>query len=106
MNKVILMGRVGTDPEIRYVGTRPVATFRFATTEPERKLADGTVVPEQTEWHSIVMWDRHAETAEHYINKGRRLLIEGKLRTRTWQDRSEIKRTITEILVQNFEILN
>ena len=105
MNKVILMGNVGSDPQIRYVGTRPVAQFRLATNEPPRKGPDGSMLPEITEWHNIVMWDAAAETAEKYIRKGTRLLIEGKLRTRFWEDRNTIKHTITEILVSYFDIV-
>lgn len=105
MNKVILMGYVGRDPEIRYVETRPVASFTLATTERARRTASGAEIPERTEWHNIVMWDAAAETAEKYIRKGSRLLIEGKLRTRYWEDRNAIKRTITEILVDSFDIL-
>lgn len=105
MNKVILMGNVGRDPEIRYVGQRPVATFSLATNEPPRRNAQGVTVPEVTEWHNIVMWDQAAETAEKYIRKGTRLLIEGKLRTRVWEDRNTIKHNITEILTERFEII-
>ena len=105
MNKVILMGNVGTDPEIRYVEKRPVASLRLATTERARKLQNGTVVPERTEWHNIVLWDRHAELAEKYIRKGSRLLIEGKIRTRVWKDRNTLKHTITEIYVDNIDLL-
>ena len=105
MNKVILMGNVGSDPQIRYVGSRPVASFRLATNEPPRKGADGTLLPEITEWHNIVMWDAAAETAEKYIRKGTRMLVEGKLRTRFWEDRNAIKQTITEILVNYFDII-
>lgn len=99
------MGHVGTDPEIRYVEKRPVASLRMATTERARKLQNGTVVPERTEWHNIVMWDHNAELAEKYIRKGTRLLVEGKLRTRTWEDRNAIKRTITEVYADNIDIL-
>ena len=105
MNKVILMGNVGTDPEIRYVETRPVASFRLATTERARTLPNGTTIPERTEWHNIIMWDGAAETAEKYIRKGTRLLIEGKLRHRIWEDRNTIKRTVTEVYVDSFDIL-
>jgi len=106
MNKVILLGYVGRDPEIRYVGTRPVASFSLATSEPARRLENGTEVPERTEWHNIVMWDKNAEIAERYVRKGTRLMCEGKLRTRMWEDRSAIKRSTTEILVDNFELLS
>jgi single-strand DNA-binding protein len=99
------MGFVGKDPEIRYIETRPVATFTLATTERARRLPNGTEVPERTEWHNIVMWDGQAEFAEKYIRKGSRLLVEGKLRTRYWEDRNTIKRTVTEILVDNFDLL-
>lgn len=105
MNKAILLGYVGKDPEIRYVGTRPVATFTMATSEPARKLANGTEVPERTEWHNIVMWDKNAEIAERYVRKGTRLMCEGKIRTRVWEDKSAIKRYTTEIVVDTFELL-
>jgi single-strand DNA-binding protein len=105
MNKVILMGYVGKDPEIRYAETRPVASFSLATTERARRTASGAEIPERTEWHNIVMWDAAAEIAEKYIRKGSRLLVEGKLRTRYWEDRNAIKRTITEVYVENFDIL-
>ncbi len=105
MNKVILMGNVGRDPEIRYLDTRPVATFSLATTERARRTAAGVEIPERTEWHNIVMFDSSAEIAEKYIRKGSKLLLEGKIRTRTWQDRNTIKHTITEIYVDSFEIL-
>jgi single-strand DNA-binding protein len=99
------MGYVGKDPEIRYVETRPVASFSLATTERARRAPNGAEIPERTEWHNIVMWDHAAEIAEKYIRRGTRLLLEGKLRTRYWEDRNTIKRTITEILVDNFDIL-
>lgn len=105
MNKAILMGYVGRDPEIRYIDSRPVASFSLATTERPRKLADGTQAPERTEWHNIVMFDAAAEIAEKYIRKGTRLLIEGKIRTRAWEDRNAIKRFVTEIYVENFDLL-
>lgn len=105
MNKVILMGYVGRDPEIRYIETRPVASFTLATTERARRTASGAEIPERTEWHNIVMFDASAEIAEKYIRKGVRLLVEGKIRTRVWQDRNTIKHYITEIYVDNFDIL-
>ena len=105
VNKVILLGNVGVDPTIRYIETRPVATFTLATTERAYTSASGAQIPERTEWHRIVMWDGAAETAEKYIRKGTRLYIEGKLRTRVWEDRNTIKRNVTEIIVDTFEIL-
>lgn len=107
MNKVILLGNVGRDPKIRFVDTRQVAEFSLATTEKPRPNPDGTpsAIPELTEWHNIVMWGRAAEFAEKYIRKGTRMLVEGKIRTRFWEDHNAIKRTITEIYVDSFEIL-
>lgn len=107
VNRVILVGNVGSKPEIRYVESRrPIATFSLATNEPARTLPNGRQLPEQTEWHRIVMWDKSAETAERYIDKGTKLYIEGKLHTRQWQDRNAIQRTVTEILVDRFDILS
>ena len=106
VNKVILLGNVGADPTIRYVETRPVATITLATTERAYTSASGAQIPERTEWHRIVMWDGAAETAEKYIRKGSRLYIEGKLRTRVWEDRNTIKRNVTEIVVDTFELLS
>lgn len=106
VNRVILVGNVGRDPQIRYVETQPVAEFSLATTERAYTSASGATIPERTEWHNIVMWGRAAETAERYIRKGTKLFIEGKLRTRTWTDRNALKHSITEILAENFEILS
>jgi len=105
VNKVILLGNVGADPKIRYVDTRPIAEFSLATTERAYKTASGNDVPERTEWHRLVMWDRNAETAEKYVRTGTKLYVEGSLRTRTWEDRNAIKRQVTEIYVDKFEIL-
>lgn len=105
MNKVILLGNVGKDPQMRFVEKRPIASFPLATTEPARRAPNGAEIPERTEWHNIVMTDCLAEFAEKYIRKGRRMLVEGTLRTRYWEDRNTIKHTITEIYVISFEML-
>ncbi|MDE6832583.1 MAG: single-stranded DNA-binding protein [Muribaculaceae bacterium] len=105
VNRVILVGNVGRDPEIRYVESRPVATFPLATTERARRSASGAEIPERTEWHRIVMWDGAADIAERYITKGAKLYIEGKLRTRAWNDQNAIKHTVTEVVVDEFDIL-
>lgn len=105
VNKVILIGNVGKDPAIRYIETRPIATFSLATTERGQVMADGTRTPDRTEWHNIIMWDGAAEFAEKYIRKGTRLYVEGKLRYRVWEDRNAIKRNVTEIYVDHFELL-
>jgi len=106
VNKVILLGNVGGDPEISYVAPgQPLARMRLATNEKARTNAAGAKIPERTEWHNIVMWGRQAEVAEKYIRKGTQLYIEGHLRTRNWEDRNNIKHTITEIYVDSFELL-
>lgn len=105
MNKAILCGYVGKDPAIRYVEDRPVAEFTLATREPERTAPGGRRIPERTEWHRIVMWDGNADFAEKYIRKGSRLLVEGAIRTRIWEDRTAIKHSVTEIYVSSFELL-
>ena len=105
VNKVILIGNVGVKPTIQYAGEMPYASFNLATNERPRRKADGTEMPEITEWHRIVMKGRDAEIAEKYIEPGTKLYIEGKLRTRTWQDRNSIKRNVTEIIVDQFDFL-
>lgn len=106
VNKVILIGNVGQDPAIRYVGHRPVAEFSLATTERGYVNKEGAQVPERTEWHRIVMWDNNATLAEKYIRKGSRLYVEGKLRTRMWEDRTAVKHTVTEVYADTVELLN
>lgn len=106
VNKVILVGNVGKNPEIRYIDSRACATFSLATTERGIRAANGPEIPERTEWHNIVMWDRNAEIAGRYITKGTKLYIEGKLRTRDWQDFNAIKHRITEVYVDSFDILS
>lgn len=102
VNKVILIGNVGRDPEMRYPEKdHPVAFLTLATNE---RLPNSET--EITEWHILVMTGRNAEYAERYIRKGTKLYIEGKLRTRTWQDSNAIKRNITEIIVERFDILS
>lgn len=107
VNKVILVGNVGKDPEITYMAKdRPVASFSLATTEKAHRSASGAEIPERTEWHNIIMWGKNAEFAEKYIRKGTKLYVEGKIRTRVWEDRNAIKRNVTEIYVENFDILS
>jgi len=106
VNKVILLGNVGRDPDVRYVSQgHPVATFSLATTERAFTNSNGVQVPERTEWHNIVMWGRNAEVAEKYIRKGTQLYLEGRLRTRMWEDRNTIKHYVTEVHVDTFELL-
>ncbi len=106
LNKVQLIGNVGKDPEVRYLDSGvAVATFPLATTDRAYTLANGTQVPERTEWHNIVLWRGLAETAEKYVHKGDKLYIEGKIRTRSYDDQNGVKRYVTEIFGDNMEML-
>ena len=96
VNKVILIGNVGADPEVRYLeGGVAVANLRLATTE-RYKNKNGENI-DQTEWHNIVLWRGLAEIVEKYVKKGMRLYIEGRIRTRSWDDQNGVKRYTTEI---------
>lgn len=105
INKVILIGNLGADPEVRFTpGGAQVANFNMATSESwndksgERK--------ERAEWHRIVLWRRLAEIAGQYLKKGSRVYIEGKLQTRTWEDQKGQKRYITEVVGNTLELLD
>ena len=103
VNKVILVGNVGKDPEVRYLeGGTAVCSFSLATSETYRNK-DGERVS-TTEWHNIVMWRGLAEIAEKYVKKGSQLFIEGKIRTRSY-DKDGIKRYTTEIVADNMQML-
>lgn len=107
VNKVILLGNVGKDPEVRYLDSGiAVASFPLATSDRAYTLANGTQVPERTEWHNLVLWRGLAETAEKYLHKGDKLYIEGKIRTRSYDDQTGAKRYVTEIFVDNMEMLS
>ena len=106
LNKVQLIGNVGKDPDVRYLDSGiAVATFPLATTERGYTLANGTQVPERTEWHNIVLWRGLAETAEKYIHKGDKLYIEGKICSRSYDDQNGIKRYVVEIFGDNMEMV-
>jgi single-strand DNA-binding protein len=97
VNKVILLGNLGKDPEVRYLeGGIPVAKFSLATTE-SRKNKDGEKI-EQTEWHNIVLWRGLAEVAEKFLKKGTAVYIEGKIRSSSWEDKEGKKHYKTEIV--------
>lgn len=107
MNKAILIGNVGADPEVRYFeGGRAVAQVRLATTERGYTLQNGTQVPDRTEWHRVVMRNALAEVVEKYVHKGDKLYVEGKIFTRTYDDQTGVKRYVTEIYVDNMEMLS
>lgn len=105
VNKVILIGNVGRDPEVRYLDSGiAVASLPLATTD--RAYTNGTQVPERTEWHNLVLWRGLAETAEKYVHKGDKLYVEGKIRTRSYDDQTGAKRYVTEIFVDSMEMLS
>ncbi len=103
-NKVLLIGNVGRDPEVRHLESGvAVASFTLATTE-RYKDRNGTL-QDQTEWHNIVCWRNLAELSEKYIGKGSQIFVEGKIRTRSWQDQTGQKRYTTEIVADNIRLL-
>lgn len=105
VNKVILLGNVGSDPEIRESNGGKFATFRLATTDKGYTKRDGTQVPERTEWHNIVANSNIVGVIENYVRKGTKLYIEGKLSTRKYTARDNTERTVTEIYIDNMELL-
>ena len=106
VNKVILLGNVGQDPRVKYFDAgSAVATFPLATTERGYTLANGTQIPDRTEWHNIVASNRLAEIVDKYVHKGDKLYLEGKIRTRSYTDQAGATRYTTEIYVDNMEML-
>ena len=104
VNKVILLGNLGKDPEVRYLDNGvAVANFSLATTENYKNKLGERV--SQTEWHNIVLWRGLAEVAEKYLKKGASVYIEGKIKTRKWEDKDSNTRYNTEILVDNMTML-
>ena len=111
MNKVMLIGNVGNDPEVRYLESNPqnpqanakVASFRLATTERYRDRNGET--RENTEWHNIVVWRNNADVVEKFVHKGSQIYIEGKLRTRQWTDQTGNKRYTTEVVADSIQLL-
>lgn len=102
----MLIGYVGSDPEIRYIEANvPVGKIKLATTERGYKTADGKVIPDQTEWHTVLVYRQSAEYAERYIRKGTQLFVEGKLRNRMWVDKGGQKHYVAEIQAETIEIL-
>lgn len=107
VNKVILIGNVGQDPKVTYYdGGNCVAQLSLATTEKGYTLQNGTQVPDRTEWHNLVFRNRLAEIVDKYVHKGDKLYVEGKIRTRSYDDQKGIQRYITEIFIDNMEMLS
>ncbi len=105
VNKVILIGNVGNDPEVRYLDRGvAIATFNLATTERGYVMQNGTQVPDVTEWHAIVLWRNLAEWAQQNLRKSMKIYVEGKLKTRSWEKDGQIRRK-TEIIAENVQIL-
>lgn len=105
LNKVLLIGRLGRDPELRYTTSgQPVATFSIATDE-SYKSKDGQKV-EKTEWHRIVVWGKSAEFCGNYLTKGRLVFVEGKLETRKWQDKDGQEKYTTEIKADRVDFMD
>ncbi len=104
VNKVILIGNLGKDPEVRHLDTGvSVANLTLATTESYKNKEGDRV--NQTEWHDIVLWRGLAEVAEKYLKKGSRIYVEGKIRTRKWEDKEGNNRYRTEIMADNMTML-
>ncbi len=104
VNKVILIGNLGKDPEMRsFEGGNMVANFTLATTEVFRDRNGNKV--EQTEWHNIAMWGKLAEIAGKILRKGAKVYIEGRIKNRSWEDKEGHKKYITEIVAENFTLL-
>ena len=105
VNKVILIGNLGRDPEVRYTASgTPVANFTMATTERWSDPSSGER-KEKTEWHRVVVWGKQAEIAGEYLRKGRQVYVEGSLQTQEWTDREGNKRQTTEVRAQRFQML-
>ena len=104
VNKVILVGRLGRDPETRYTGGgQAVANFSVATDETYKDKAGDR--QKRTEWHKIVVWGKQAEIAQQYLKKGSLVFIEGRIQSREWQDKEGQKRTSFEVVASNFRML-
>lgn len=107
MNKVMLIGNVGQEPEIRYYEQdQAVAKVSLATTERGYTLQNGTQVPDHTDWHTLVFYRQLAKIVERYVHKGDKLYVEGRLRYRAYDTQKGERRYVTEIYVDNMEMLS
>jgi single-strand DNA-binding protein len=106
LNKVFLIGNAGKDPEVHYFDSNTrKATISLATTDRGYTKQDGTVVQDRTEWHNIVFWRGLAEVVEKYVRKGSKIFVEGKVTSRSYEDKTGVKRSVTEIVADNLELL-
>ena len=107
LNKAQVIGNIGQDPKITTAQSgRTVASFSVATTERGYTAADGTQVPEHTEWHNIVCFGRLGEIVQTYLHRGSKVFVEGKMRTRSYTDKTGIKRYAMEIVADSLEMLD
>ena len=103
LNKVMIIGNLGRDPEVRQAGSAPVANFSVAVTEKYKPR--GEEAQERTEWVNVVAWHKLADVAKDYLHKGSSVYVEGKLQTRKWQDRDGKDRYTTEVVADTFQML-
>ena len=107
MNKVMLIGNVGKEPDVRYYDQdQAVAQIVLATTERGYTLQNGTKVPEHTDWHTVILYRGLAKIIERYVHKGDKIYVEGRLRYRSYDDSRGVKKYVTEILAENMELLS
>jgi single-strand DNA-binding protein len=107
MNKVMLIGNVGKDPDVRYLKLiKLLPPFVLATTERGYTLQNGTQVPDHTDWHNLVFYRKLAKIVEQYVHKGDKLYVEGRIRYRSYDDQQGVRKYVTEILVENMEMLD
>lgn len=106
MNKVMLIGNLGKDPDVHYYDAdQAVAQVRLATTDRGYTLPNGTQIPDRTEWHNLVFFKRLAKFVEQYVRKGDRIYVEGRLRYRAYDDSKGVRQYVTEIYVDSMELL-
>mgnify|MGYP000782679842 FL=1 len=106
VNKAILLGHLGKDPDVRYLeGGVAVGQFSLATTKRAQTLPNGTQIPERTEWHNIVVWRGIAETAKNYLHKGDKVYVEGEIRSRSFEDKNGVRHTVVEIFAESMEMV-
>jgi len=105
MNKVMLVGNLGADPELRYTSnSKAVCTLNLATNRTYVNAAGEKV--QDTQWHRVVVWGRQAEICKEYLTKGRQISVEGRLQSRQWQDNSDVKRWVTEVISERVGFLS
>lgn len=108
LNKAQIIGNLGSDPKIVTInnGQTKVASFSVATTERGYTTHTGVTIPEKTEWHNVVCFGKIADVCEKYLQKGSKVFVEGKMKTRKYEDKSGISRVVMEIVVENLEMLD